>query len=122
VALSPWPTTPVATANAIATLRANVAGSAGAVDEAQLVERLRLLGAAAAALVEAYAADAPESIKDTATIRCAGWLAQAPAGGQRREDTGDVGTVYSPAMTGALAASGAKALLSPWRVRRAGAA
>ena len=74
------------------------------------------------ALVERYAPDAPEAIKDEATIRCSGWLAQAPAGGQRREGTGDIDTSYSPTMTGAMQASGAKGLLAPWRVRRAGAA
>ena len=78
--------------------------------------------AAVTELVDRYAEDAPEAIKREAVIRCAGWLAQAPAGGQRREGTGDLDTAYSPAMTGAMQASGAKDLLAPWRVRRAGAA
>ena len=74
------------------------------------------------ALVDGYADSAPAAIKDEAGLRAAGWLAQAPYGGQRREGTGDLDTAYSPNMTGCLSASGAKALLSPWRVRRAGSA
>lgn len=78
--------------------------------------------AAVTELVSRYAPAAPEAIRDEATIRAAGWLAQAPSGGQRREGTGDLDTAYSPNMTGAMQASGAKGLLAPWRVRRAGAA
>ena len=78
--------------------------------------------AAVTALVESYAPSAPEAIKDEAIIRCAGWMAQAPSGGQRREGTGDIDTAWSPAMTGALSASGAKGLLAPWRARGAAAA
>lgn len=78
--------------------------------------------AAVTALVERYAPDAPEAVKDEATIRCAGWLAQAPAGGVRSETEGDISTAFAPSMTGCMAASGAKALLSGWRTRRAGAA
>ena len=78
--------------------------------------------AAVTALVERYSPSAPEAIKDEATIRAAGWMAQAPSGGQRREGTGDIDTAWSPTMTGALAASGAKGLLAPWRVRRAASA
>ncbi len=74
------------------------------------------------ALVERYAPDAPAGVKREAVIRAAGWVAQAPSAGQRREDTGDVSTGFSPTMTGCLSASGAKGLLAPWRVRRAGAA
>ena len=77
---------------------------------------------AVTALVERYAPNAPTPIKDESTIRAAGWLAQAPSGGQRREGTGDIDTAWSPTMTGCMSASGAKGLLAPWRVRRAGAA
>ena len=78
--------------------------------------------AAVTALVEKYAPDGPEAVKDEATIRCAGWLAQSPAAAVRSETEGDVSTAFAPSMTGAMQASGAKGLLSPWRVRRAGAA
>ena len=80
----------------------------------------RLL-AVATALVVRYAPDAPNAIANEAVIRCAGWLAQAPAGGQRMESVGDISTAYTPASTGALRHSGAMALLSSWKIRRAGA-
>ena len=73
------------------------------------------------ALVEQYAPWAPADVKQEAAIRCAGWLAEAPAGGQRSEEQGDIRTAFTPAATGALRHSGAMGLLSPWKVRRAGA-
>ncbi len=112
--LSPWPTSPVALTNATATLKAIIGPD--------LTDtRVQSLGATAAALVERFAPDAPQAIKDEAVTRCAGWLAEAPAGGQRAEDQGDVRTSYTPSATGALRASGGMGLLSPWKVRRGGA-
>ena len=111
--LSPWPTTPAANADAVACL----AAALGIADEGTL-ERL---GAAAAALVERYAPGAPGAIKNEATIRCAGWLAQQPAASVRSESVGDIRTSYMPAHLSALRHSGAMALLSPWKIRRAGA-
>ena len=99
MALSPWPTSAVALTNATATLKAIIGPDL-------TNERVQALGAAAAALVEKYAPDAPQAIKDEAVTRSAGWLAEAPAGGQRRENTGDVDTAFTPAATGALRASG----------------
>ena len=78
------------------------------------------LGATAAALVERFAPDAPAPIKCEAVIRCAGWLRDAPSYGARMESEGEISTSFTPSMTGALRASGAMALLSPWKVRRAG--
>ena len=75
----------------------------------------------AAALVERYAPAAPDAISNEAAIRVAGWLAEAPASGARTETIGDVTTGWSPNMTGALRASGAMGLLSPFKARRAGA-
>ena len=77
--------------------------------------------AAATALVDRFAPAAPEAIKDEATIRTAGWLAEQPAASVRSEAVGDVSTAYAPAMASALRHSGAMALLAPWKVRRAGA-
>lgn len=116
MALSPWPaaTAAVSLANATATLKAAIGPD---LDDA----RVQALGAAAAALVERYAPGAPQAIKDEATIRTAGWLREAPSSGARREDTGDISTAWSPNMTGALRSSGAMGLLTPWKVRRAGA-
>ncbi len=76
----------------------------------------------AVALVERYAPDAPEAVQNEATIRCAGWLIETPAGGIRSESTGDVRTGFDTARSlGALRHSGALGVLSPWKVRRAGA-
>ena len=74
----------------------------------------------ATALVDGFSTDAPEAISNESAIRVAGWLAEAPASGARSESQGDVRTGWSPAMTGALRSSGAMALLSPWKRRRAG--
>ena len=71
----------------------------------------------ASALVERFA---PAAIANEALIRVAGWLVEAPSLGARREELGDIATNWSPAATGALRASGAMGLLSPWKVRRAG--
>ena len=80
----------------------------------------RLL-AVATALVTRYAPAAPDAITNEATIRCAGWLAEQPSAAIRSETEGDVSTSYAPSMQSALRHSGAMALLSPWKVRRAGA-
>ena len=72
-------------------------------------------------LVERHAPMAPQAIRNEAIIRTAGWLDEAPSSGIRRESGGPFDVSYSPAMTGALRASGAMGLLSQWRIRRAGA-
>ena len=113
MALSPWPTSPVALTNATATLKAQIGED---LDDA----RVQALGSTAAALVERYAPGAPPAVKDEAVIRCAGWLREAPSSGARREDTGDISTAWTPNMTGALRSSGAMGLLTAWKVRRAG--
>ena len=74
------------------------------------------------ALVERYAPDAPDAVQNEAAIRCAGWLAESPAGAIRSETTGDVRTVFDVARaSSALRGSGAMGLLTAWKVRRAGA-
>lgn len=85
------------------------------------VDRADRVVAVAAELVNRYAPRAPESVRVEAALRCCGWMLQAPSDGARREDTGDISTAWSPTVTGAMLASGAKGLLSPWRRRRAGA-
>ena len=111
--LAPWPSSPVATADAVACL----ATAIGIADE-PVIERL---GAAAAALVERHAPGAPQPIKTEAVIRCAGWLAQQPAASVRSESVGDIRTSYMPAGLSALRHSGAMALLATWKIRRGGA-
>ena len=115
MALSPWParTATAALAAALAEL-----GAALGEDDDTVTARV---GAAASALVERFAPDAPASVKCEAVIRCAGWLREAPAAGVRMESAGEISTSFTPSATGGLRASGAMALLSPWKVRRAGA-
>ena len=77
----------------------------------------------AVALVERYASDAPEAVANEAAVRTAGWLAESPHGPIRSETTGDVRTSFDGARaSSALRHSGAMGLLSPWKVRRGGAA
>ena len=84
------------------------------------VTAARLL-AVAKPTVERYAPAAPAALLNEAAIRLSAWIREAPASGARSESIGDISTTYSPMATGALRASGAMALLSPWKVRRAGA-
>ena len=98
------------------TIAATVLAEAVGVDEAL---GTRLL-AVAAPTVERYAPAAPDAIQNEAVIRFAGWLSQAPVSGARSESIGDISTTFSPMATGGLRASGAMALLSPWKIRRAG--
>ncbi|MCY4002501.1 MAG: hypothetical protein OXF33_02155 [Rhodospirillales bacterium] len=71
-------------------------------------------------LVERFAPDAPESIQNEGTIRVAGWLAEAPSSGVRSEAVGDIRTSWSPSSPVPMRASGAMALLAPWKSREAG--
>ena len=67
---------------------------------------------AAVAIVDKHAPDAPDDVKDEATLRLFGWLF----------DSGQWDAGH-PAVNsaGALTKSGAAGLLRPWRVHRAGA-
>ena len=118
VTLSPFPGT-IMTAqrpDAIACIKASIAGGASLTDD-----RAAALGETASELIERFAPDAPQAVRNEATIRVAGWLhAREPkpmqgitVGGMRldfRERH------YSP---DAMRNSGARTLLQPWRVRRA---
>ena len=112
--LSPWPTTPAALTAATAILRQVL--PAGLDDT-----RIQRLGAAAAGQVEKYAPVAPQAAKDTAVERCAGWLAGQPAPAVRSETVGDIVTDYAINNVSALRHSGAMALLTMYKRRRAGA-
>ena len=85
-----------------------------------LTTATRLL-AVAVELANRYAADAPDAISNEAAIRTAGWLTEQPAAAVRAETEADISTSYAPSMQSALRHSGAMALLSPWKIRRAGA-
>ena len=111
--LAPWPAR-TATASLAAAIR-ELGRALGADDDVTA-----RLGATAAALVQRYAPDAPKPITCESVKWCAGWLREASAYGARMESEGDISTSFTPSMTGALRASGAMALLSPWKIRRAG--
>ena len=99
----------------------NAGGGDGEAAEVRALRGRVRIGSTAAALVERYAPGAPQAVRNEAAARCAGWLFEAPASGARMEAQGEVRTAFSPAATGALRSSGAMGLLSPWKVRRAGA-
>ena len=86
---------------------------------AQVAERLR---AVVIALIEEYAPRAPQSIKNEAAIRFAGYLSQAPSGSIQKLDIKGIVIEFRQAPpASAFQLSGAKALLTRWKIRRAGA-
>ena len=118
VVLSPFPSVPMTAQRpaAIACIKASISGGANLSDD-----RAAALGEAASALVERFAPDAPSAIKNEATIRAAGWIyAREPKPVQGitidsiRLDFRE--RFFAP---NAMTNSGARALLMPWRVRRA---
>ncbi|MDE0520924.1 MAG: hypothetical protein OXH79_03100 [Boseongicola sp.] len=131
-ALSPFPpaTSAATRATAIARIRRTVAGVGNIQTEgiaeadipAAVDERIGELGDMASALVERHAPDAPQAIRDEAMVRLIGWhIAREP----RAQDAVEAGPVTirnardrNPTPN-ALTNSGAKALLQPWRRRRA---
>ena len=82
---------------------------------------IRRLGATAAAMVERYAPGAPQAVKNEAVIRFAAYLAQTPKGGITKIGTRGLDIEFSTNHAAMFRNSGAAALLSPWKVRRAGA-
>ena len=99
------------------TLTASELAEAVGVDSATAT---RLL-AVASALVTRYAPLAPGAVSNEAVIRAAGWLAEQPSAAITSESEGDIRTSYAPTMQSALRHSGGMALLSTWKLRRAGA-
>ena len=80
----------------------------------------RLL-AAATAMVEKEAPGAPEAIQNEAVIRFSGYLAQADYGTHRSETSvGNKSMEYVTNHSAMFRNCGAKGLLSPWKIRRAG--
>ena len=114
-ALSPWPTTPAAQANAIARLQSAVAGRAKRSDEEACA-----LGALASARVEREAPGAPQAIRDEAVIRYAGYMAGSDYGAVRQESIDPKSIEYVVNHANAWRNCGAGGLLAPWKVRRAG--
>lgn len=113
VTLSPWP---ASTATVSLEAARTCLQTAIGVDDESTLDRL---GSTAAALVERYAPSAPQAVRNEAVIRCAGWLHEQPGASIRSEQVGDVRTEYAPTSPSALRHSGAMALLTAWKVRRA---
>lgn len=75
-------------------------------------------------LSDSYAPAAPDGVRLEASIRCAGWLRDVDPAASQVSHGGEEGTdavSYRPAAAGALRASGGMALLTRYRIRRAGA-
>ena len=75
---------------------------------------------AAVALVERYAPAAPASIANRAVLAVVEFLDWTQVPTLKFERTGDQSTIWDTKLTtNALRGSGAMAMLSPWKVRRA---
>lgn len=90
---------------------------AGAANDADVAAQLL---ATASALVEREAPNAPEAIQNAAVIRFAGYLSQSDFGTIRMEEIGPRRVEYITNHAAMFRNCGAKALLSPWKIRRAG--
>ena len=64
---------------------------------------------AVTALIEKYAPDAPDAVKDQATVQAVGYIQEAPASAPARMN-----------FANAMEHSGANAMLAPWREHGAG--
>ena len=112
--LAPWPTTPAALTAARACLRELIRGTVADT-------RLDSLGSTAADAVQQFAPDAPQTTRNEATLRLAAWMharepkpVQGITVGSIRLDFRE--RFYAP---NAMINSGARALLVPYRARRA---
>lgn len=116
--LSPFPavSATVERAAAIVRLKREIAGRAVYNDD-----DAAHLGEAASAIVEREAPGAPQAVKDEATIRLAGYWSQSDYGGIESETSvGDAKASYFRPPLSAFRYCGAKSMLAPWKVRRAG--
>ena len=119
MALVPWPPTTSAAARTAAVARLQKAVGGRTTDDD---DSANALGEAAAATVEAYAPGAPQALKDEALIRFAGYLSGSDYGGIVSETSvASAQVTYVVNHSNAWRNSGAAALLTRWRIRRAGA-
>ena len=118
IALSPFPpeSATMDRAAAIVRLKKSIEGRASYSDD-----ETAGLGEAASAMIEREAPAAPQAVKDEATIRLAGYWAQSDYGGVESETSvgGKAASYFRPPVS-AIRYSGVKAMLSPWKIRRAG--
>ena len=89
---------------------------------ADATQATRLL-AAASELVTNYAAAVPDAVLNEAVLMISGWLwgSASSRGGIKSESAGPLKISYAVHEKNALRHSGAMALLSPYKVRRAAA-
>lgn len=125
MALTPWPTTPMAQQTAVAQLRAALKEPANESDPHEddaLDTELKRLGASVWAVLNEYAGKAPpQDVRDEALVRGVSWLRDT-RGAQRFSSIQGV-INFEPAPVSSAAwfrSSGAASLLSAWRIRRAG--
>ena len=121
VILSPWPSDTAPLALATSTLK-------DAVEPGASDAKIQRLGAVAAALTERYAPKAPQEIRNESVTRFSGYQAESSSGGfgATRSDKLEVDglgrdTQYVVNHAAMFRNCGAAGLLSPWRIRRAGA-
>ncbi len=121
VALSPWPSATATVSLPKATKRLALAiGSSHPNERPESDELAQRVGVAASAMIEQYAPGAPQALKDEAVIRLGGYLAGSDFGGIAKESIGPLDTEFTVNHANAFRNCGAAALLSRWRVRRAG--
>ena len=114
VRLSPWPEGGEELESAIAKLRRVIVNLE---DDARASE----IGGLAAALIEKYAPGAPAAVKDEAAIRFAGYLAQSSSfGAILKGGVGPLSIEYQTNHAAMFRNCGAAALLTHWKIRRAG--
>ena len=85
------------------------------------VDRAGRVLAVATAIVVEYAPHAPAALLNEAVIRLAGYLTQSDYGGVREEKMGPREVAYQMNHAMMFRNSGAQALLTRWKRRRAGA-
>ena len=111
----PEPTTPEPTSGVTLT-----AGQLADETTAELDRAERVL-AVATAIVVAYAPLAPSVLLNEAVIRLGGYLAQSDYGSVREESkVGNLSVSYQTNHAMAFRNSGAQALVTRWKIRRAG--
>ena len=75
---------------------------------------------AASAIIEDYAPDAPQALKDEALVRAVAYLASSRNGALSSASLGPQSRTYEVHHAGLFRKSGAQGLLATWRVRTVG--
>ena len=104
---------------AVSITAADLSAEIGGDAPGETTRATRLL-AMATERVETYAPNAPEPMQNEAVIRYAGYFAQSDFGAVRSEEVGDRSVEYNMNHAAAFRNSGAEALLSRYKIRRAG--